>query len=394
MRDVATRICREYLSGAWKTISSDEIQVKRIRCVFATQLRLALELSIAFCSFQWRLIELSVLRELAELEERLAGGEWIEKDTQGQLPQRSRADALLSAAADLRTNPWRTRARDDAHRIRGFHAAERAATGTKAPRNLPRWTHRAVYSGELSASDVLPPDTHNLHRFQARSLTTAELANNQISLKIAEKMSEIHSLDIPVSKEPDWLFLTLNRWLNNVDTIMNDVRNNNNDSVEFDVPKKLSKIDFRKEVQWLRKVVETEAYPVVFCHNDLQEGNILFRQSNFTPNDNACDGDNNPLSDLTPLMISSSPKSENSQGNSSPSSGNSRKRSLVEDSLDVETVEDNGNGGGDEKPELMIIDFEYCAYNYRAFDIANHFLGELDGGIPSIPILTLSLILH
>lgn len=31
MRDVATRICREYLSGAWKTISSDEIQIRRIR---------------------------------------------------------------------------------------------------------------------------------------------------------------------------------------------------------------------------------------------------------------------------------------------------------------------------------------------------------------------------
>lgn len=31
MRDVATRICREYLSGAWKTISADEIEVKRIR---------------------------------------------------------------------------------------------------------------------------------------------------------------------------------------------------------------------------------------------------------------------------------------------------------------------------------------------------------------------------
>lgn len=24
-------------------------------------------------------------------------------------------------------------------------------------------------------------------------------------------------------------------------------------------------------------------------------------------------------------------------------------------------------------PELMIIDFEYCAYNYRGFDLANHF---------------------
>lgn len=25
-------------------------------------------------------------------------------------------------------------------------------------------------------------------------------------------------------------------------------------------------------------------------------------------------------------------------------------------------------------PELMIIDFEYCAYNYRSFDLANHFI--------------------
>lgn len=27
-----------------------------------------------------------------------------------------------------------------------------------------------------------------------------------------------------------------------------------------------------------------------------------------------------------------------------------------------------------EEPELMIIDFEYCAYNYRGFDLANHFI--------------------
>lgn len=26
------------------------------------------------------------------------------------------------------------------------------------------------------------------------------------------------------------------------------------------------------------------------------------------------------------------------------------------------------------EPELMIIDFEYCAYNYRGFDVANHFV--------------------
>jgi choline/ethanolamine kinase len=30
MRDIAARICRDYLSGAWKSISADEIQLKRV----------------------------------------------------------------------------------------------------------------------------------------------------------------------------------------------------------------------------------------------------------------------------------------------------------------------------------------------------------------------------
>lgn len=31
MRDIASRICRDYLTGAWKTIHSSDIQIKRIR---------------------------------------------------------------------------------------------------------------------------------------------------------------------------------------------------------------------------------------------------------------------------------------------------------------------------------------------------------------------------
>ena len=50
--------------------------------------------------------------------------------------------------------------------------------------------------------------------------------------------------------------------------------------------------------------------PVVFCHNDLQEGNILLRLDN--------------------------QESQVSQ------------------------------------PELVVIDFEFCSYNYRGFDFANH----------------------
>lgn len=199
-------------------------------------------------------------------------------------------------------------------------------------------------------------------------------------------MSEIHSLDIPVSKEPEWLFLTLNRWLNNVELIMNDVRNNNNntkeDADERRIPKKLNKIDFRKEVQWLKKVVETESYPVVFCHNDLQEGNILFRQSKINPAE-TIDSDLNTLDDLSQSLLISSPSTtEPPSDNLLLVNGNSRKRSLPDNSLDSEVIDSNtsrDDGFSDalaDEPELMIIDFEYCAYNYRAFDMANHFLGE------------------
>lgn len=201
-------------------------------------------------------------------------------------------------------------------------------------------------------------------------------------------MSEIHSLDIPVSKEPEWLFLTLNRWLNNVDTIMNDVRNNNNnqdDDNDQDLPKRLSKIDFRKEMHWLKKVIESEAYPVVFCHNDLQEGNILFRQNNFTPSEPNETDINATLDDLSPLLISipTSTVAESVLEVTTSLNGNSRKRSLPDNSLESDVIDSQtsrDDGFSDvivsDEPELMIIDFEYCAYNYRAFDLANHFLGE------------------
>lgn len=58
---------------------------------------------------------------------------------------------------------------------------------------------------------------------------------------------------------------------------------------------------------YFRSLVNQHKYPVVFSHNDMQEGNILLR---------------------------------------------------------LNTA----------KPELVLIDFEYCSYNYRGFDIANHFV--------------------
>lgn len=231
---------------------------------------------------------------------------------------------------------------------------------------------------------------------QARALITAELSDDKISMKIAEKMSEIHSLEIPVSKEPEWLFNTINRWLNNVESIFNDYKTNNNDEddkksiMENVVALKLRRIDFKKEAEWLRKLIEDLNYPVVFSHNDLQEGNILFRKTitSATSLDGLETFDETIDTEIGSILISSTMKNQNLPKPSMTGldilNGNSRKRSLPNTSLDIDTtdsstvdsvmsehsniVEDNA------EPELMIIDFEYCAYNYRGFDIANHFL--------------------
>lgn len=146
MRDVATRICREYLSGAWKTISSEEIQVKRIRWGNSCD---AILWRILICfRFQRWSIKLFVLCKLADGEKRIAGGEWVEENTQGKLSQCFGADALLGAAADLRSNSRRACVGDDVDGVGCVYAAERTAIRPQTSRNLPRWSHRTVHSRE------------------------------------------------------------------------------------------------------------------------------------------------------------------------------------------------------------------------------------------------------
>lgn len=119
---------------------------------------------------------------------------------------------------------------------------------------------------------------HLLYCTQARALTTNELSDPKISCKVAEKMAKIHSLNIPVSKEPDWLWNTMERWLLNLEEILKNYTTKN--AEELASFEKVRKIDFRRELGWLKMTVENADYPVVFCHNDLQEGNILFKEQN------------------------------------------------------------------------------------------------------------------
>lgn len=140
----------------------------------------------------------------------------------------------------------------------------------------------------------------------ARPLKTKELTDPEISSIIGEKMAQIHTLDVPISKEPTWLWDTLNKWINNINQMVKTGLNE--ERHEIFLSTLLSGWQLDTEMEWMRQYLEQLKSPVVFCHNDLQEGNILIREKAVS-----------------------------------------------------------------REEKLVIIDFEYCSYNYRGFDLANHF---------------------
>lgn len=82
-------------------------------------------------------------------------------------------------------------------------------------------------------------------------------------------------------KAPGWLWDTIDRWMKTCESKL-EAKN---------IPTFFQKFkynDLTNEVKWLKKRLEEEKCPVVFCHNDMQEGNILIRRDG-TDNNNAED---------------------------------------------------------------------------------------------------------
>ncbi|XP_072003742.1 choline/ethanolamine kinase isoform X2 [Engystomops pustulosus] len=137
----------------------------------------------------------------------------------------------------------------------------------------------------------------------SRRLVTSELSVPEISCEIAEKLARFHKMEMPFNKEPVWLFKTMEKYMSQIS------------SLSFTQAALVEKFNILKsfhleeEMKSLKLLLESTSSPVVFCHNDVQEGNILLLSSR----------------------------------SSHPSD------------------------------KLMLIDFEYSSYNYRGFDIGNHF---------------------
>ncbi|XP_004676422.1 PREDICTED: choline/ethanolamine kinase isoform X2 [Condylura cristata] len=134
----------------------------------------------------------------------------------------------------------------------------------------------------------------------SRPLRTQELREPQLSAAIATKMAQFHGMEMPFAKEPRWLFGTMERYLKQIQELpLTGLPQQN----------LLETYSLKDEMGSLRELLSSTPSPVVFCHNDIQEGNILL------------------LAEPT----------------------------------------------GASADSLMLVDFEYSSYNYRGFDIGNHF---------------------
>ncbi|XP_040893502.1 choline kinase alpha isoform X2 [Toxotes jaculatrix] len=137
----------------------------------------------------------------------------------------------------------------------------------------------------------------------SRKLDTCELGDPSISAEVAEKMARFHGMRMPFNKEPKWLFGTMEKYLSQV------MRLNFTRESQLRRFNRLLSYNLPQEMDLLKSLLESTHSPVVFCHNDCQEGNILLLKDRQTS----------------------------------------------------------------DKQKLMLIDFEYSSYNYRGFDIGNHF---------------------
>lgn len=171
----------------------------------------------------------------------------------------------------------------------------------------------------------------------SRPLTVKEISYPNMANKIAKRIARVHQLEVPIWKEPDYICDALDRWLSQLKQMPSG-------QMCFDMPEEFHEWapktftcdDLQKEIDHLRSLIMHSQSVVSFCHNDLQEGNILL------------------------------PKA---------SSGNIRIASSSDEQEDGHHQRQNSlNAFNPMDPRLVLIDFEYASYNYRGFDFANHFV--------------------
>lgn len=144
----------------------------------------------------------------------------------------------------------------------------------------------------------------------ATSLTCDELKDDEISAIIAKKLAIVHSLDVSLDQTNNWIIDRMNDF-SDFKELPPPTFNDDSRHSTKEIANELLAIDFDREIKYVIGVCNKSKSPLVFSHNDLHQGNILLAEY-------------------------------------------SKRRPNL-------------------KERIVFIDFEYCSYNYRGFDIANHF---------------------
>jgi len=259
VREKAYQLCKEYLQGKWKEIVSSQLVIKQISGGLS---------NVVF---------------YVGLPEHLI-------DTEAREP----TQVLLRLFGDLSSGP-----------VHEFRLVQETLVFTMlAERNLGPRLFGVFPGGRLEEF------------IQGHPLTSEELRSPVYSEEIAKNTGLIHSLNVPVSKDPNWLGDTMRSLALKLAPMVPDrVPQSEREAVTF-----LKKVNLRQEVDWLLSFLRNVPSPVVFSHNDINCGNILVRD-------------------------------------------------------DPESWD-----------PVVLIDFEFAAYNYRGFDLANHFIEWIyDYGTKTFP---------
>ncbi|KPP67548.1 choline kinase alpha-like, partial [Scleropages formosus] len=252
--------CREFLHGAWKTLTEEDFHISIIRGGLSNMLFL--------CALP---------------------------DTQKSVADEPRNVLLrlYGAILQMSCNKGETKQSNKENVIQGAEAMvlESVMFAILAERDLGPKLYGIFPQGRLE--QFVP----------SRKLETTELKVPSLSAEIAQKMARFHGMRMPFNKEPKWLFGTMEKYLNQV------LRITFTRESHVRMFSHLMSFNLPQEMETLKSLLESTPSPVVFCHNDCQEGNILLL---------------------------------------------------------------NGRENSD-RQKLMLIDFEYSSYNYRGFDIGNHF---------------------
>lgn len=104
---------------------------------------------------------------------------------------------------------------------------------------------------------------------QASCLEQDDMYIPEFSSEIARIMAQFHTAEMPFIKEPNWLW-------NQFKGLFLKTRNLNfTDESKAEKYAKIQSSNLEREYQELRLILEAFNSPVVFCHNDVNIGNIL-----------------------------------------------------------------------------------------------------------------------